>query len=254
MTACGRDASERRRPYSWPSPQCRIDVGLNGFGVRAAGTTSPDPRRRRTTCSKGLDLGGRGSAPRQAGQIIFEQFGGSPGSSYTWVELHDDLTVSLPRARLIEQPADQCRGRNTRLKGRLRLSSRNVRIACEWACSAASGDQFLLFAPRPDFTKANLWFLTASKPTEVEWRCRTKAGISKFLALKSRLDCARLFISGRLLGSARKGDFAHCSVVRGARKHAPLFPTRPRRPFPSFSHRRRGRAASPVIVAGLRRG
>ena len=51
---------------------------------------------------KGLDLGHSGSALRQAGRIIFEEFGGSPGSSYTWVELHDDLTVSLLQARLIE--------------------------------------------------------------------------------------------------------------------------------------------------------
>jgi hypothetical protein len=47
---------------------------------------------------KGLDLGHSGSALRQAGQIIFEEFGGSPGNSYTWVELHDDLTVSLLQA------------------------------------------------------------------------------------------------------------------------------------------------------------
>jgi hypothetical protein len=51
---------------------------------------------------KRLDLGGAGSALRQAGQIIFEQFGGSPGNSFTWVELRDDLTVSLLQARLIE--------------------------------------------------------------------------------------------------------------------------------------------------------
>ena len=45
---------------------------------------------------------GSGSALRQAGQMIFEEFGGSPGNSYTWVELRDDLTVSLLQARLIE--------------------------------------------------------------------------------------------------------------------------------------------------------
>jgi hypothetical protein len=33
--------------------------------------------------------------------MIFEEFGGSPGNSYTWVELRDDLTVSLLQARLI---------------------------------------------------------------------------------------------------------------------------------------------------------
>jgi hypothetical protein len=48
---------------------------------------------------KGLDLGHSGSALRQAGQIIFQEFGGSPGNS---VELNDDLTVSLLQARLIE--------------------------------------------------------------------------------------------------------------------------------------------------------
>ena len=51
---------------------------------------------------KDLDFGDSGSALRQAGQIIFEEFGGSPGNSYTWVELRDDLTVSLLQARLIE--------------------------------------------------------------------------------------------------------------------------------------------------------
>ena len=52
--------------------------------------------------AQGLDFGHSGSALRQAGQIIFEEFGGSPGNSYTWVERHDDLTVSLLQARLIE--------------------------------------------------------------------------------------------------------------------------------------------------------
>jgi hypothetical protein len=46
---------------------------------------------------KGLD------AALQVVQIRpFEQFGGSSGNSYTWVELRDDLTVSLMQARLIE--------------------------------------------------------------------------------------------------------------------------------------------------------
>ena len=40
--------------------------------------------------------------PGEAGQIIFEEFGGGPGNSYTWVELKDDLTVSLLQARLVE--------------------------------------------------------------------------------------------------------------------------------------------------------
>lgn len=52
---------------------------------------------------KALDLG---SAPnsklKQAGQLIFESYGGHPGSSAHWVELKDDLTVSLLQARLID--------------------------------------------------------------------------------------------------------------------------------------------------------
>ena len=71
-------------------------------GGRTAGTTSPDLRRRRTICSRASISATAGSPLRQAGQIIFEEFGGSPGNSYTWVELRDDLTVSLLQARLIE--------------------------------------------------------------------------------------------------------------------------------------------------------
>jgi len=118
-----------------------------------------------------------------------------------------------------------------------------------WGCSAGSGDQFLLFRPRHLMFPAQPLVSERLKAGGGQWRCRTKAGIGKFLALKSRWDCARLFISARPLGSARKGDFAHCSAVRSARS-VPLFPTRPRRPFPSFLHCRRGRAAPPVIVAG----
>ena len=51
---------------------------------------------------KKLDLGSPNSKLKQAGQIIFEEFGGAPGNSYTWVELKDDLTVSLLQGRLIE--------------------------------------------------------------------------------------------------------------------------------------------------------
>jgi hypothetical protein len=51
---------------------------------------------------KKLDLGDADSKLRQAGKIIFEEFGGGPGNSHTWVELKDDLTVSLLQARLIE--------------------------------------------------------------------------------------------------------------------------------------------------------
>jgi hypothetical protein len=39
---------------------------------------------------------------KQAGQIIFEEFGCGPCFDYHWVELKDDLTVSLLQGRLIE--------------------------------------------------------------------------------------------------------------------------------------------------------
>jgi hypothetical protein len=52
--------------------------------------------------AQGPRFGSLRISARQAGQIIFEEFGGSPGNSYTWVDLHDDLTVSWLQARLIE--------------------------------------------------------------------------------------------------------------------------------------------------------
>jgi hypothetical protein len=131
-------------------PLEELDVRLNGFGWEDSWDNFTGPQAKAHHLLKGLDLGGAGSAPRQAGQIIFEQFGGSPGNSYTWVELHDDLTVSSPRARLIEPPADQGRGRNTRLRGRLRVSSRNVRIACETWRGLLGRERRSIFAVRPD--------------------------------------------------------------------------------------------------------
>jgi hypothetical protein len=79
-----------------------LDVRLNGFGWEDSWDNFTGPQAKAHHLLKGLDLGGSGSALRQAGQIIFEEFGGSPGNSYTWVELRDDLTVSLLQARLIE--------------------------------------------------------------------------------------------------------------------------------------------------------
>ena len=79
-----------------------LDARLDGFGWQDQWDNFTGPQARAHHLLKGLDLGHGGSALRQAGQIIFEEFGGSPGNSYTWVELHDDLTVSLLQARLIE--------------------------------------------------------------------------------------------------------------------------------------------------------
>jgi hypothetical protein len=79
-----------------------LDTRLNGFGWEDRWDNFAGPQAKAFHLLKGLDLGHSGSALKQAGQIIFQEFGGSPGNSYTWVELHDDLTVSLLQARLIE--------------------------------------------------------------------------------------------------------------------------------------------------------
>ena len=83
-------------------PLEELDVRLNGFGWEDSWDNFTGPQAKAHHLLKDLDLCGSGSALRQAGQIIFEEFGGSPGNSYTWVELRDDLTVSLLQARLIE--------------------------------------------------------------------------------------------------------------------------------------------------------
>ena len=88
--------------YEHDLPLEELDVRLNGFGWEDSWDNFTGPQAKAHHLLKGLDLGDSGSALRQAGQIIFEQFGGSPGNSYTWVELRDDLTVSLLQARLIE--------------------------------------------------------------------------------------------------------------------------------------------------------
>ena len=96
-------------------PLEELDARLIGFGWEDRWDNFAGPQAQAHHLPKGLDLGHSGSALRQAGQMIFEEFGGSPGNSYTWVELRDDLTVSLLqwRARLIElNLPDQRRGRN----------------------------------------------------------------------------------------------------------------------------------------------
>jgi hypothetical protein len=83
-------------------PLGELDVRLNGFGWEDSWNNFTGLQAKAHHLLKGLDLGGSGSALRQAGQIIFEAFGGFSGNSYTWVELRDDLTLSLLQARLIE--------------------------------------------------------------------------------------------------------------------------------------------------------
>jgi hypothetical protein len=52
--------------------------------------------------AQGPRFGHSGSALRQAGQIIFEEFGGSPGNSYTWVDLIHMPFVAASRRALAD--------------------------------------------------------------------------------------------------------------------------------------------------------
>jgi hypothetical protein len=79
-----------------------LNKRLNGFGWQDAWDNFTGPQAKAFHLLKKLDLGAADSRLRQAGEIIFEEFGGAPGNSYTWVELKDDLTVSLLQARLVE--------------------------------------------------------------------------------------------------------------------------------------------------------
>jgi hypothetical protein len=79
-----------------------LDKRLNRFGWQDSWDNFTGPQAKAFHLLKKLDLGAADSKLRQVGEVIFEAFGGAPGNSYTWVELKDDLTVSLLQARLIE--------------------------------------------------------------------------------------------------------------------------------------------------------
>ena len=125
----GTDDEIERACRKYDLPVDDLDTRLNGFGWEDRWDNFAGPQAKAFHLLKGLDLGHSGSALRQAGQIIFEEFGGYPGNSYTWVELHDDLTVSLlAGASHRGEPADRCRDRNARLRGPL---WRLLRVVCE---------------------------------------------------------------------------------------------------------------------------
>jgi hypothetical protein len=60
----------------WP-PYRYLDTLLDGFGWEDRWDNFTGPRAKAHHLLKGLDLGGAGSALRRAGQIIFQEFGGS---------------------------------------------------------------------------------------------------------------------------------------------------------------------------------
>jgi hypothetical protein len=80
-----------------------------------------------------------------------------------------------------------------------------------------------------------------SRDVVAQWRVvtgfwREKAGAGRVPSLISACAAGRMF---------RGGDFARYPRGVRARSERPPIPTRLRRPFPSFLHYRRGRAASP---------
>ena len=79
-----------------------LDRQLDGFGWEDMWDNFTGPQAKAHHLLKQIDLGAPNSKLREAGEIMFEAFGGAPGNSYTWVDLKDDLTASLLQARLIE--------------------------------------------------------------------------------------------------------------------------------------------------------
>ncbi len=62
-------------------PLEELDVRLMASGVGGQLDNFTGPQAKAHHLLKDLDFGDSGSALRQAGQIIFEEFGGSPGNS-----------------------------------------------------------------------------------------------------------------------------------------------------------------------------
>jgi hypothetical protein len=79
-----------------------LDERVDAFGWEDRWDNFAGPQARAHHLLKSLDFGPRDSPLRRAGAVFLEEFGGGPGTGYTWVELKDDLTASLLQARLIE--------------------------------------------------------------------------------------------------------------------------------------------------------
>ena len=79
-----------------------LDAPVDGFWWEDMWDNFTGPAAKAYHLLQTLDLGDADSKLRQDGEIIFEVSGGGPGNTYIWVELRDDLTVSLLQARLIE--------------------------------------------------------------------------------------------------------------------------------------------------------
>jgi hypothetical protein len=80
-----------------------LNTHVDEFGWQDEWDNFLSPQAKAHQFLKQLDLGtDPDSKLKKAGQMNFEDMGGGPGNSYHWVDLKDDLTVSLLQARLIE--------------------------------------------------------------------------------------------------------------------------------------------------------
>jgi hypothetical protein len=79
-----------------------LDTHVNGYSWEDQWDNFLSPQAKAHHFLKDLDLGDPNSKLKRAGEMNFESMGGAPGNSYHWVDLKDDLTVSLLQARLIE--------------------------------------------------------------------------------------------------------------------------------------------------------
>ncbi len=81
-----------------------LDQRIDGYSWEDYWEYNESPQAKAHQLLKDLDLDCDPKAPgSKAGTILFTEWGGHPGSSERWVDLKDDLSVSILQARLIER-------------------------------------------------------------------------------------------------------------------------------------------------------
>ena len=97
--------SDYERAYSemWLMPE-DVDQPVDGVSWENVWefTESPQAKAHQLLADLNLDCDPK-EPGRKAGHILFTSWGGHPGSSERWVDLKDDLSVSVLQARLIER-------------------------------------------------------------------------------------------------------------------------------------------------------
>jgi hypothetical protein len=81
-----------------------LEQPLDGYGWESYWEHYESPQAKAAILLKELKLDCALEEPgRKAGRIGFTEWGGHPGSCERWVDLKDDLTVSILQARIIER-------------------------------------------------------------------------------------------------------------------------------------------------------